>query len=190
MACWKRSEWSCGASCQQGHDCEKRQNSRNQHGFSVFVSFHFPAQGTERAHCLNGRHDAGARAWLPKWAIRRNEEERALAGFDSKSATQNLTHLAAARCRRRNQWPKLALLPKLRLARLATMQAAVRAIEQPARQLRWERVQPMPCNIAWRDREAEMPLYRNGSRHAPLQDFRLRPGRNGLRQKATPRRPS
>jgi hypothetical protein len=101
MGWWKRSEWSCGASCQHGHDCEKRKNSRNEHGLSVFVSFHFrlqvPAQRTERAHCLNERHDAGARAWLPERAIRRNEEERALAGFDSKSATQNLTHLAADR---------------------------------------------------------------------------------------------
>jgi hypothetical protein len=61
-------------------------------------SLHVPAQRTERAHCLNERHDAGARAWLPERAIRqRNEEERARTGFDSKSATQNLTHLGADR---------------------------------------------------------------------------------------------
>ena len=147
----------------------------------------------ERANSLTRRHDASASGDCPTGQSgfrQRNEEERARAGFDSKSATQNLTHLAAARCRRRNQWPKLALLPKLRLARLATMQAAILANELPVRQSRWEPAQPMPCSIAWSDRGAEMLLYRNGSTHAPLRDFRLRPRRNDLRRKAMRRRRS
>jgi hypothetical protein len=42
--------------------------------FSVFVSFHFRClllrNWTQRAHYLNERHDAGARARLPERAIR------------------------------------------------------------------------------------------------------------------------
>ena len=195
MRWWKRREGSCGASCQQSRDCGKRKNSRNEHGLSVFVSFRclFPRNGRSARIEVSAMTQAQVRD-CPSGQIRqRNEEERARTGFDSKSATQNLMHLAAARYRKRNQWPKSALLSKLRLARLAAMQAAILANELPVRQSHWERVQPTPCSIAWSDRGSELPLCLNGSKHArqqPSPDARLRPRRNDLRQKAMPRRRS
>jgi hypothetical protein len=197
---WRKwRQGSHGTSCQQGRDCEKRRSSRNEHGLSVFVSFHFRCLflragrsgrivGESRAKTLAQRRDcpSGQSGFR-----QRNEEERALAGFDSKSATQNLTHLAVDRNRKPNQSPKLALPPKFQLGRLAAMQAAIRENEQSVRQSHWERARPIPCSIAWSNLGAEMPLSRNGSKHArkkAWRDFQLRTRCNDSRQKAMQRR--